>query len=834
MGHSRSQKQTVTDILVDAATRFPDAEAIVAADGRVTYSELLARASATARALGDADRRPVAVVTDDTLSPVVVMFGALLAGRAVVPLDSHLPPERIAAIVARAGAEVVDALAIHARADGPDTSARLEDAATIIFTSGSTGEPKGVVFDHENAVGKAVDAVVGQDLGPGDRIADVLPLGFSAGSTTLLAGVAACATVLLADPRRMGVEPVLAWLEAERATTLNSSVSLVRRLATAVRDGTHPPLTTLRQITFYGEPSNGADVVLARHLAAPAPSVVNWYGATEAGVVGSTVIAPDDDVAPGRVVAGRALGDRVVMICDDDGHSVPDGTTGEVVVYGGTIAQGYVGGTSDRFLDDPELGRGYRTGDRGLLDATQRLHVIGRADDAVKVRGYLVEPAEVEVAITAIPGVEEVFVRGHDVDGQNELIAYVGGSTGGLEVRVRSHAADTLPPWMVPRFVVVLAALPRTDRGKVDRAALPPPPPTTDRRRRRRTTDVVESAVRLAVTAALGHDDVDADQDLVAMGVDSLSLARIAVTLRQVMNVEVDLAAFAASPTIATLADGLRRANENATADSGDGVLVPLRTDGDGAPLFLIAGAGAPASAFIPLVRALPPTRPVYGLQARGLERPGRPDRTITAMARRNVDLVMSVQPQGPYELVGHSMGGVVAAEMAAQFADRGEAVSGVQLIDSALTPSLLGELAVGDVDADDEVHFGMGGPQLPVMSMTNRQLAGLFLRLPLVGREVFDPVTQWIVFYHRGARMVRRHRLRRIDAPVVALCAEGSTHRRSLWAAVSSAPVALVAVPGGHVDLLHEPHVSALARAVAEGSTQTGTVTLPRIDQPQ
>ena len=310
----------------------------------------------------------------------------------------------------------------------------------------------------------------------------------------------------------------------------------------------------------------------------------------------------------------------------------------------------------------------------------------------------------------------------------------------------------------------------------------------------------------------MGHDDVDADQDLVAMGVDSLMLARISLTLRQLLNIEVDLASFTAAPTIATLTRGVRQANSGSGDHHDGGVLVPLRTGGDLAALFLVAGAGAPASAFIPLVRALQPTRPVYGLQARGLEHPGRPDRSIVAMARRNIEHLTTVQPHGPYVLAGHSMGGLVALEMAAQLLDRGESVAHVVQIDSALTPSLIADLDVDAALPDDELLLDAGGPAQPIRHTTTRQLLGLFLKLPWVGRRGFDPVTQWIVFYHRGARMVRKHRLRRVDTPVTVLCARGSTHRRSWWNAVSTGSVTLVPVPGGHVDVLHAPNVIAVA----------------------
>lgn len=808
---------TVGDLLSAVAGENPHREAIVVSDGRLTYGDLLTRASAVADGLS-ARRDAVAMLLDDRVISVVAVLGALLAGRPLVHLDPHIPADRVDTIAALAGAELVDVDHIPA-GDGPAVRPRPRDIALITFTSGSTGEPKGVVVDHATAVGKARECVFGQGIRSDDRIADILPLGFSAGMTTLLSGIAAGATVLLGDSRRDGVEPLLDWLAAEGATTVSTSVSLARRVAAAVRDGLRPPSSTVRQITSYGEPSNGSDVVLARHLSDPAPAVTNWYGATEVGVVGFTRFEPSDDVPPGRVIAGGPPAGRTVIIVAPDGHPLPVGQVGEVTVRGGTIANGYVSGATDRFLPDTGSGRGYRMGDRGLLDesgppARGRTRRRRGQDPGVSRRtgrgrgGRQRDPRD------------RRGVRPRTRDRRRAASGGLGGvgvdhaltDRGGRPVGTHDDHAVV----MVPRFVIGMTALPRTERGKVDRAALPAP--HVEMRRRRRSSDVVESAVRLAIVRALGHDDIDADQDLVEAGVDSLALARIAVTLRQLLHVEPDLAAFTAAPTIATLSDGLRRANAHAGARTGGGVHVPLRTDGVAAPLFLVAGAGAPASAFIPLVRALSPHRPVHGLQARGLETPGRPDRSVRGLARRNVEAITAVQPTGPYTLAGHSLGGLVALEMAGQLVDRGDPVTRVVLIDSTLSPALVSELEVDAEPGDDEVQVGPAGPSAtapPAMTMTNRQLVGLFLRLPLVGRKVFDPVTSWIVFYHRGARTARRHRLRRIDAPITVLCAEGSIHRRSWWHAVTTGAVTILPVPGGHVDVLHEPHVAEVARAI-------------------
>ncbi|WP_188492326.1 alpha/beta fold hydrolase [Williamsia phyllosphaerae] len=819
---------TVGDLLERAARSVPETVAVVTVTGRMSYHDLHTAADGYARLLRRGDERsPVVVGQDGTVDAVARSLGVMMSGRALVAIDTGLPADRVTRIVNACGAStmtpnVTPAPAVRDVETGDPVDP--DGIAMICYTSGSTGDPKGVMLAHRTVVAKVRDIVDGQQLRPDDRLADLLPLGFSAGMNTVLAGIACGATVVCTDPRDTDLDSLATWLRSESVTTLHSSVVAARALGAAVGSRTVGPIPTVRQVAYYGEAATGSDVAQTRHIATPAPTIVNWYAATEVGMVGHWVLTARDEPPVGRIPAGHPPSGRTVHIVDEHGDRVGDGSIGEVVVVGGPVADGYLGRSSSRFFTDDTGVGGYRTGDRGHLDADGTLHLAGRMDDAVKIRGYLVEPSEVESALHIHTGVHEAAVCATDADGDIHLVAYISGpitSEADTDRRIRDHLRSTLPEWMVPRHVVGLAALPRTERGKLDRAALPAPGVRDTARRRRQAPDIVESVARFAVTLAMGVDDIDSDQDLMALGADSLALARIATTVRQRINGDIDFAEFTTTPTIATLAASIRDHYRNGGGiRTGNGVLVPIRAASpettQATPLFVVAGAGGPASSLMAMARHLAPGRAVHGLQALGLERTGRPDRSVTAMARRYVELITTVQPHGPYLLAGHSMGGVVALEMSAQLADRGEQTRHLIAIDTSLSENL-----IADLDPDDPAAAEPGEtdepdvPYQPDVSVSKRQLVALVAKIPLAGRVIFDPVTQWIIFYRLGGRLTDRHRLRRVDTPITVLAAPGTRHRRHWWQAVTRGEVDIRPVRGGHVELLHEPHVAEVAGIV-------------------
>ncbi|MBV9847679.1 MAG: AMP-binding protein [Kutzneria sp.] len=396
-------------------------------------------------------------------------------------------------------------------------------------------------------------------------------------------------------------------------------------------------------------------------------------------------------VAPGSLPPiGRPIPNARAYVLGPGLHLMPPGVTGEVYLAGVGIARGYLGQpalTAERFLPDPfgEPGsRMYRTGDLGRWRGDGQIEYLGRVDHQVKINGFRVEPAEVEAQLIARADVRRaVVVVREDVPGVRSLVAYVVAAPG-----ARASTADLLaglrerlPNYLVPDAVVWLDTIPTNAHDKVDRAALPAP----EHQRRAPTagprTDA-ERRVLALVSEILGRADVAVEDNLFALGCDSLAAARLVSRIRTDTGHTVGVRTLYATPTVAGLAAALDGAGSGARAPSGLEVLLPLASGGEGPPVFCVHPGSGLGWAYAALTRWVD-DRPVYALQARSLTQPDEAATSVDAMAGHYLDVVREIQPDGPYHLVGWSFGGVVAHAMAARLATENRSVRLLAVLDS-------------------------------------------------------------------------------------------------------------------------------------------------------
>ena len=854
---ARSTERTFGPALAAAVAARGDALAVSGPGARLTFTELGERAAAAARRIaaavppGTAPDVPVAVLGTPTPDLVVAAFGALLTGRPLVLLDAQLPGGRVQQVQDVAGAAVVvveDRLADLAAgvespwvrvgmadvvAAGPhtDDAAPFEplpvtpdSPATIVFTSGSTGRPKGVVHSHGLVTTEA--AITGRyaALTPDDRFALVLPPSFSLGEHAFFGSLLNGVSLHVYDPRDLGLRGLAEWLRTERVTVVTLTPSLLRALGGSVPAGR--PLTDLRLVLTAGEALQARDVRTGREKLGPV-TFTNHLGSSETGQLTFSPVGPTDEVPTGAVPAGRVVEEKEIRVLGEDGAPLPDGEVGRLVVVGR-----YLGRYLEPVPDDPfgrtDDGRStFRMGDRGRYDEQRVLHQLGRADDAVKVNGYLVEPAEVEAALRAQDGVADAAVvavgKGtvtEDAGPGAMLVGYVVPST---EQRTPSPAqlrrglTTALPSWMLPAELVLLPELPRNERGKVDRGALPAPSRPDAEPPQGHWEEVVAGLFGLVLHRA----DVGRDVSFTALGGDSLGVEELLTRITQEHRVVVTSADVAENPTVRQLGALLARRTAGAPGErprQQHGSVVVLRSGGSQPPLLCFAGAGAGGQVFLPLTEALGDDQPVYALQPHGLEEWTVPDLSIGMAARRHLRRVRELQPQGPYRLVGHSMGGLVALQVARLLAADGADIASVTLVDPVLPqrvvdrawcPDTEGEdprPAVAPLPGDDRY----GAPPTRLELWRRRALAIVAGALPPSSARVEG-------LLELGVRTALLHRPRPWSGRVTVYVSHLNEASLVVWRQLLTGDVTLVTLHGEHNSLLRQPHVAQIARGLRD-----------------
>ncbi|GGK03630.1 hypothetical protein GCM10010123_36950 [Pilimelia anulata] len=864
----------VTESVRERAAADPSALAVVAGDGRRTYGELLGRAAAVAaglRARGVGADDVVAVCADRVADLPADLLGVLLAGAAYLPLDPALPAARLAAMVDRSGAvlalapperasllagsaaPVLDPAAVLA--DRPAAAAartaaaatpRPDGRAFVVYTSGSTGRPKGVEVTHRGLA--AVVAAMGDRLAltAADRVASVASISFDIFGLDLFGALTAGAALVLVDPavaadaRRLGPA-----LDDAGATVLQSTPATTRLLLDA---GWRNP----RGIRLC----SGGEALPAGQAAAltalPGP-LCNAYGPTE-----TTIYSTADRVAPGGpVTIGGPLPGSRAYVLDARLRPVPVGVPGELYLGGAGLARGYRGdpaGTAARFVADHLGGapgaRLYRTGDVVRWRDDGRLVFVGRNDDQVKVRGYRVEPAEVEAALDRHPAVRRsvVTVR-EDRPGDRRLVAHlVCAGAPPADADLRAHLRATLPAYLVPAAFVPIDAVPLTPTGKLDRRALPAPPvrPAAGRVAPR---DAVEARVAAVWERVLDVRPVGVRDAFFDLGGHSLLVLRLMAAIEAEFGVGLPLSAIFRGATVESFArllrdpypddllgdadpagagarDGIPTTARPAGVDGGSAGLVRLR-GGVGPAVFFAHAAGDDVTCYAACAAALRADRPAYAL----VPPPGVAYPTLAARAAAHAALIRRAQPDGPYAVVGWSHGGAHAHAAAAAL-ERGGARTRLVLLD-AQPPERIradGPPTRAAVVALLAAHLAGGPPPDPGPAGSDAAADIAYL----AGLAGVDPgrmaavVAGWTV----NLGLLHAHAPEPIAGPVTLVRAAGADPARfAEWERLTTGGLTRHAVAADHHGMLRPPHagtvaaiIDAAAGAVTPGPTAAGS----------
>ncbi|MFG1616543.1 amino acid adenylation domain-containing protein [Nonomuraea wenchangensis] len=568
---------TLIGLVEEQAAATPGRPALRFRDRTLTYRELDAAASALAARLrerGAGPERVVAVALPRSAELVVALVAVLKTGAAYLPVDPEQPAGRTASMLADA-APVVTLREVELEPGGrpePATPADPRNPAYVIYTSGSTGRPKGVVVAHEAIVNRLRWMQAEYGLSAEDRVLQKTPAGFDVSVWEFFWPLIAGATLVVAEPGGHRDAAYLAGLiRRERVTTVHFVPSMLRAF---LADPDAAGCTGLRRVICSGE-ELPAGLAAEFHAALPGCGLHNLYGPTEAAVdVTYWACRPGER---GPVPIGRPVWNTAVHVLDRD---LRQAAAGELYLAGVQLARGYLGRpglTAGRFVPDPygpPGSRMYRTGDLARRRPDGVVEYAGRADDQIKIRGFRVEPGEVEAVLNDHPDVRQAVVTAHEVrPGVTLLTGHVVPIEGAVvdPDALRAHAAARLPGPMMPAVFVPLASVPLTANGKLDRRALPPPPEDAA------ADDIevgegAEGRLVALVAEVLRLPGVRPTDDFFALGGDSILAlhlvgrarrAGLAITARQVLELGTARALAAA----AVGAEGVAEPPEAALGD---------------------------------------------------------------------------------------------------------------------------------------------------------------------------------------------------------------------------------------------------------------------------
>ena len=858
------QDRCIHELFEAQVRNTPDAVAVVFEDRQLTYAELNARANRLAhhlRSLGAGPETRVAICLERSLEMVISLLAVLKAGGAYVPLDPAYPEERLAFMLADSaplalltqgnlatslleaapGLPVIDLAEAeqwaHRPAHNPDPAAvglTPQHLAYIIYTSGSTGKPKGALIEHRQVARLfgATEAWYGFNGNDVWSLFHSYAFDFSVWEIWGALFHGGRLVIVPLDTAR-SPDDFYSLLCREGVTVLNQTPSAFRQLIAAQAGSRESH--RLRYVIFGGEALEVPTLKpWYRQNEGTNTRLVNMYGITETTVhVTYRPLEPSDTERSGSSPIGCRIPDLRVYILDQQGEPAPIGVAGELYVGGAGVGRGYLDRpdlTAERFVPDPfgEPGaRLYKTGDLGRWLADGTIEYLGRNDFQVKIRGFRIELGEIEAQLADCPGVREAVVLARESGaGDTRLVAYYTADEPLATNLLRHHLSERLAEYMVPAAYVWLEALPLTPNGKLDRKALPADTGLANDRIAVAPRNRHELQMTRIWQSLFNLDGLSIDDNFFELGGHSLLAVRLMAKIETDLGKRLSLAALFKAPTIEQLA----RLIEDESADEMWEPLVPLRITGSGPALFCVPGAGGQCHYLYHLAAALGSEHPVYAFQAKGMDGRTVPHASIGEMAACYVDLVLETQPEGPYYLAGHSLGGSVAFEMAKRLEASGREVGFVALLDAGMPSGVdasdaaliaqalrvLGHAYGREIIIEEEVLSGLAEeeqlhlikPHLVELGVL-REDAGLFLVRGLL--NIFK--SQFRMAYQPDGGRVEQVMFIQARERFDAAEQQVLDNALSQWKLLSIRPLACATVPGDHISMLNQEN----ARAVAE-----------------
>ncbi|WP_447971455.1 amino acid adenylation domain-containing protein [Nitrospira sp. M1] len=720
--------QNVVEVFEAQVTQTPEAVAVVCGEECVTYAALNAQANQVAQVLvaeGVGPERLVGVLHNRDTNLLAMLLGVWKAGGAYLPLDPTYPDPRLLQIITQSRTAIVlttEALARRVRAAGGELVAgplpglltmeairtRSEDMtdswprwlpeqlAYVLYTSGSTGVPKGAMVTHAGLMNHLLSKIHLLTMTARDRLAQTASQAFDISVwqlvTPLLCGGQAH---IIPDVVAHDLEALVGALDGAGMTIWEPVPAMLQGvLEVGERSGKpRPTFANLRWVLPTGE-ALLTEVCRQWFRQYPTIPLCNAYGpaecADDVAMHAFTELSAADE---GAVPIGRPVPNLCLYVLSPDRQVVPVGVVGEVCVAGVGVGRGYLhepAQTAGTFLPNPFSPEGgerlYSTGDLGRYRPDGTLEFVGRRDHQVKVRGYRIELGEIEAHLLREPSVREaVVVIQEEGPGGPRLEAYYSvheGEVGPTSAVWRQWCQERLPVYMVPSVFVELTALPRTSNGKVDRQALPVPDVSGDIAGQYVAPRTPTEELLAGIWAdLLNVERVGIHDNFFDLGGHSLLAVQASTCIQKMTGYSLSLQTFFKTPTVASLAEVFT--NELCDTSSS---LITFQSDGTCPPLYCLDPTGTHVLAYQPLAKSLGVEQPVYGITLNQMFSLSRQEVAVENIAREHVRLIQERQPEGPYNVIGWSNGGLIALAVAHVLEEQGQSIAFLGILDTQMT----------------------------------------------------------------------------------------------------------------------------------------------------
>ncbi len=642
----------------------------------------------------------------------VALMAVLHCSAVFVPVDPGLPADRQLFLINDSGSETVIvsdtntdlningvSILLPQWSAQPETvwpmaEPRAADLAYIIYTSGSTGIPKGVKISRQ-ALANFISGAIGlYGFNSFDRILQFSNLGFDAAIEEIFGAFCSGASLYPRTDDMLSVQVLIDYTMQHGVTVWDLPTAFWREVVSQRLFADEIPDCDLRVIIIGGEAVTLADVALWNRCNHPDIRLFNTYGPTETTVVALAHEIHLNNPYSFSVPIGRPLPGFKIAVCNASGQMLPPGLAGELHIGGVSVSNGYVNVPDPLSLvfyhqsgNNGSAEKWYKTGDLVVSDMHGVVYYLGRTDAQLKIRGFRVEPGEVEAAVLAISGVENCAVIAFEKkNGEKALAAFFTGKSMQNNAKsIRLLLKERLPDYMVPEIVVHTEKIPLTPNGKVDKKALTllaNDAVVSKNAGKEKPETVTEQVLHQLWCDILQIENIGIRDDFFELGGHSLKAVKMAAGIKKSLDIDLPLASLISYPTIKQLAALI----DSRKIDKLWNIIVPIRSVGSLTPLFLIHGAGLNVLLFQSLSKYLNADRPIYALQAKGLDGKQAISTSIEEMAHDYIAEIQKIQPVGPYHLFGFSIGGFIAYEMARCLTEKGYQIAFLGVIDSVAT----------------------------------------------------------------------------------------------------------------------------------------------------